>query len=92
MKNSKTIFNIVLNGKDVNTYSQMPQEKKFEWIKKNTNQKDENLINTFVYGKDFSERIPKKVTNNSEPIVDREVSSSDNNAGQKPKGRKDKGI
>lgn len=92
MKNSKTIFNIVLNGKDVNTYNQMPQEKKVGWIKKNTNQKDENLINTFVYGKDFSERIPKKVTNNSEPIVDREVSSSDNNARQKPKGRKDKGI
>ena len=92
MRNSKTIFNVVLNGKDVNTYNQMPQEKKVEWIKKNTNQKDENLINTFVYGKDFSERIPKKVTNNSEPIVDREVSSSDNNARQKPKGRKDKGI
>ena len=92
MRNSKTIFNVVLNGKDVNTYNQMPQGKKVEWIKKNTNQKDENLINTFVYGKDFSERIPKKVTNNSEPIVDREVSSSDNNARQKPKGRKDKGI
>ena len=92
MKNSKTIFNVVLNGKDVNTYNQMPQGKKVEWIKRNTNQKDDNLINTFVYGKDFSERIPKKVTNNSEPIVDREVSSSDNNARQKPKGRKDKGI
>lgn len=90
MENSKEIFNVVLNAKDVNTYNKMPQEEKAEWIKKNTNQKDDNLINAFVYGKDISTGVSAKTPKSPKPAIIRKTGSTDSNEGQNTENREDK--
>lgn len=89
MDKSKVIFNVVLNGNDVNTYNQMPKKEKVDWIKSNTNQTDENLINSFVYGNNISERVSEKAADNTKSNITRKTGKGDSNAGQKPESGKD---
>lgn len=89
MDKSKVIFNVVLNGKDVNTYNQMPQEEKVEWIKNNTNQKDENLINSFVYGTDKRKGVSEKTSDSPKPAIVRKAGKGNSDAGHKPEKGKD---
>lgn len=42
------IFNIKLNGGDVKTFCQMTKEEKVAFIKANTNQKNDEIINNFL--------------------------------------------
>ena len=42
------IFNIQLNGIDAEKFCQKSKEEKIEYIKKHTNQKNDNIINEFL--------------------------------------------
>jgi len=43
------IFNVNINGKDdIEWFMKKPREEQFDWIVRNTNQKNEDLINAFL--------------------------------------------
>lgn len=42
------IFNVEINGKDAEWFCNLTKEQKYDWILKNTNQSNENLITEFL--------------------------------------------
>jgi hypothetical protein len=42
------IFNVEINGKDAEWFCNLAKEQKYDWILKNTNQTNENVINQFL--------------------------------------------
>lgn len=42
------IFNVTINGKDADNFMDLSCDAKKEWIKANTNQQNDDLINAFI--------------------------------------------
>jgi hypothetical protein len=42
------IFNIQVNGKDTEWFCSLSQQEKIDWIKRNTNQQNDSIINEFL--------------------------------------------
>jgi len=42
------IFNVFINGDDIDYFCALSREEQFNWILKNTNQRNETLINEFL--------------------------------------------
>lgn len=96
------IFNVQLNGDDAKKFCSNPN--KMEWIKKHTNQQNEDIINEFLSKplidgdcgcgcggaktvNNVTNRIPKEVANDSEPIKTPKFGKRGN--GKRGNGNKD---
>lgn len=51
------IFNVFINGDDIDYFCALSREEQFEWILKNTNQKNETLINEFLGSPIITENV-----------------------------------